>query len=126
MRRLLSPFCVADRGTGGDGDIAIEAMMLDEQVFLRGEDSGVSRCDVEALAPTIKAHITERLIRSHRWVFSLHAASLVTDGVGLLLCGQPGAGKSTLTLQLVDGGFRYAGDDVALVCLLYTSPSPRD
>lgn len=115
LRRLLSPFCVADRGTGGDGDIAIEAMMLDEQVFLRGEDSGVSRCDVEALAPTIKAHITERLIRSHRWVFSLHAASLVTDGVGLLLCGQPGAGKSTLTLQLVNGGFRYAGDDVALV-----------
>ncbi|MHB0768994.1 PqqD family peptide modification chaperone [Bradyrhizobium sp. 5.13L] len=115
LSRLLSPFCVADQGTAGDGDIAIEAMMLDEEVFLRGEDSSISRCGIEALAPTIKAHITERLIRSHRGVFALHAATLVTDGVGLLLCGQPGAGKSTLTLQLVDGGFRYAGDDVALV-----------
>jgi len=113
LRRLLSPFCVSDQG--GDGDIAIEAMMLDEQVLLRREDSSISRCDVEALAPTIKAHVSERLIRSNRWVFSLHAASLVKDGMGLLLCGQPGAGKSTLTLQLVDAGFRYAGDDVALV-----------
>ncbi|UWU90006.1 serine/threonine protein kinase [Bradyrhizobium sp. CB1015] len=115
MRRLLSPFCVSDQGASGDGDIAIEAMMLDEQVFLRAEDSSVSRCEVEALAPTIKAHVTERLIRSNRWVFSLHAASLVNEGMGLLLCGHPGAGKSTLTLQLVDAGFRYAGDDVALV-----------
>ncbi|MGY3034388.1 hypothetical protein ACVIIV_003558 [Bradyrhizobium sp. USDA 4354] len=113
LRRLLSPFCASDQG--GDGDIAIEAMMLDEQVLLRGENSSISRCEVEALAPTIKAHVTERLIRSNRWVFSLHAASLVKDGMGLLLCGQPGAGKSTLTLQLVDAGFRYAGDDVALV-----------
>ncbi len=115
LRRLLSPFCVSDQGAGGEGDITIEAMMLDQQVFLRGEDSSISRCEVEALAPTIKAHVTERLIRSNRWVFSLHAASLVKDGLGLLLCGQPGAGKSTLTLQLVDAGLRYAGDDVALV-----------
>lgn len=115
LRRLLSPFSVSDQSAGGDGDIAIEAMMLDEQVFLRAEDSRISRCEVDALAPTIKAHVTERLIRNTRWVFSLHAASLVNDGMGLLLCGHPGAGKSTLTLQLVDAGFRYAGDDVALV-----------
>ena len=114
LRRLCSLFCVSDQSAGGD-DIAIEAMMLDEQVLWRGGDSSISRCQVEALAPTIKAHITERLIRSNRWTFSLHAASLVKDGAGLLLCGQPGAGKSTLTLQLVDAGLRYAGDDVALV-----------
>ncbi|MCK1735568.1 serine/threonine protein kinase [Bradyrhizobium sp. 138] len=115
LRQLLSLFCVSDQSAGGGDDIEIEAMMLDEQVFLRGEDSSISRCQVEALAPTIKAHITERLIRSNRWTFSLHAASLVKDGMGLLLCGQPGAGKSTLTLQLADAGLRYAGDDVALV-----------
>ena len=115
LRRLRSLFCVSDQSARGDDDIAIEAMMLDEQVLLRGENSSISRCEVEALAPTVKAHITDRLIRSNRWTFSLHAASLVKDGEGLLLCGQPGAGKSTLTLQLVDAGLRYAGDDVALV-----------
>lgn len=115
LRRLCSLFCFSDQSAGGNDNIAIEAMMLDEQVLLRGEDSSISRCEVEALAPTIKAHITERLIRSNHWIFSLHAASLLKDGMGLLLCGQPGAGKSTLTLQLVDAGLRYAGDDVALV-----------
>lgn len=114
LRRLLSVFCVADQGAC-DNDLVVEATMLDEQVLFRGEDSRISRCEVEALAPTIKAHLSERLIRSDRWVFSLHAATLVRNGAGLLLCGQPGAGKSTLTLQLVDAGFSYAGDDVALV-----------
>jgi hypothetical protein len=114
LRRLLSVFCVVDQGAC-DNDLVVEATMLDEQVLFRGEDSRISRCEVEALAPTIKAHLSERLIRSDRWVFSLHAATLVRNGAGLLLCGQPGAGKSTLTLQLVDAGFSYAGDDVALV-----------
>lgn len=115
LSQLVSLFCVPDQMLCGDHDIAIEAVMLDGQVLFRQEESWISRCEVEALAPTIKAHITERLIRSNRWVFAIHAASLVKDGMGLLLCGQPGAGKSTLTLQLVDAGFHYAGDDIALV-----------
>ncbi|MBR0718462.1 serine/threonine protein kinase [Bradyrhizobium liaoningense] len=114
LQRMVSPFCGPDNENGED-DIAVEAMMLDDQVLFRGNDAGTHRCEVEALAPTIKAHLTERLIRSNRWVFALHAATLANCGMGLLLCGQPGAGKSTLTLQLVDAGFQYSGDDVALI-----------
>jgi hypothetical protein len=90
-------------------------MELDDQMLFRGDDARVHRCEVEALAPTIKAYITDRMIRSDRSAFALHAASLAKGGLGLLLCGEPGAGKSTLTLQLVDAGFQYAGDDVALI-----------
>ena len=114
LQRLVSLFC-ASGNEEGQGDIAIVAMMLDDQVLFGGIDAGIHRCGVEALAPTLKAHLTDRLIRSDRWVFALHAASLVKDGAGLLLCGEPGAGKSTLSLQLVDAGFQYAGDDVALI-----------
>ncbi|WP_091880204.1 serine/threonine protein kinase [Bradyrhizobium sp. Rc2d] len=114
LQQLIPLFCALD-DNGGEEDIVIEAMVLDDQVFFRGNDARVHRCEAGALAPTIKAHITERLIRSDRWVFALHAASLAKCGTGLLLCGQPGAGKSTLTLRLVNAGFQYAGDDVALV-----------
>lgn len=114
LQQLISLFCALD-DSGGEDDIVIEATVLDDQVFFRGNDARVHRFEAGALAPTIKAHITERLIRSDRWVFALHAASLAKDGMGLLLCGEPGAGKSTLTLRLVNAGFQYAGDDVALI-----------
>ncbi|WP_247341566.1 MULTISPECIES: serine/threonine protein kinase [unclassified Bradyrhizobium] len=114
LQRLVSLFCILDN-EDGENDITIEAMLLDDRVFFRGIDGGVHRCEIEALAPTVKAYLTERLIRSDRSGFALHAASLANCGTGLLLCGEPGAGKSTLTLQLVDAGFQYAGDDVALI-----------
>lgn len=114
LEPLVSLFCVPDSSTGGD-EVTIAVVKLDGQVFFRGDDARVQRCEVEAIAPTIKAHITERLIRDNRSAFALHAASLARGGRGLLLCGQPGAGKSTLTLQLVDAGFQYAGDDIGLI-----------
>jgi hypothetical protein len=114
LQRLVSLFCASDN-VDGKGDIVIETMMLEDQVIFGGIDARIHRCGVEALAPTIKAHLTDRLIRSDRWVFALHAASLEKNGAGLLLCGEAGAGKSTLTLHLVEAGFQYSGDDVALI-----------
>ena len=43
------------------------------------------------------------------------AAALVRNGRMLLVSGHPGAGKTTLTLALVDAGFGFAGDDLALL-----------
>ncbi|AMA61178.1 PqqD family peptide modification chaperone [Bradyrhizobium sp. CCGE-LA001] len=115
LQRMVSPFCASDNNVGRQADIAVEAMMLDDHVLFSGTDAGLQRCGGEALAPTIKAHLTDRLIRSDRSVFALHAASLAKNGAGLLLCGEPGAGKSTLTLQLVDAEFQYSGDDIVLI-----------
>jgi len=41
----------------------------------------------------------------------LHAAVLEKDGRALILAGPPGIGKSTLTLALLERGFRFMSDD---------------
>jgi len=45
-------------------------------------------------------------------LYSVHAAGLASNGKGLILAGTTGAGKSTLTLALLRGGFDFLGDDM--------------
>jgi hypothetical protein len=49
--------------------------------------------------------------------YSLHAAAVADprSGVGALLCGPTGSGKSTLTLQFTAAGWHYASDDVVVL-----------
>ena len=49
----------------------------------------------------------------------IHGSCVEIEGLGVLLCGPPGSGKSDLTLRLIDGGARLIADD-------YTELTPRD
>ena len=46
---------------------------------------------------------------------ALHAACLVRNGAAMLVFGPPGAGKSTLCLNLLAAGMGFAADDLTLV-----------
>ena len=57
-----------------------------------------------------------RALLEHSRDFHLvHAGALAHEGVGVLVVGPPFAGKTTLTLALVDEGLRYFSDDVGAV-----------
>ena len=60
-----------------------------------------------------------RLRVAERWhpdIVTLHAASLsAPTGGGLLLLGEAAAGKTTLTLRLIEDGFRYCADDTTCI-----------
>jgi hypothetical protein len=94
----------------------LEAVEFKDQVLVRADDNNtLFRCHIEELVPKIKAYLTERILHDQQDAI-LHAASLVAqNGKGMLICGAPGAGKSTLALHLYNGRFKYGGDDVALV-----------
>lgn len=52
--------------------------------------------------------------RPHQYLI-LHSAVVERDGRALVLCGRPGAGKSTLCAALALSGWRLFSDEVALI-----------
>ncbi|WP_374471597.1 hypothetical protein [Phenylobacterium sp.] len=74
-----------------------------------------SACPGERLAPQFKALLTELYLGAVDGGFLAHGAMLVRDGRGLLLTGDPGAGKSTLGLAMAAAGWTFGGDDIVRV-----------
>ena len=66
-------------------------------------------------APALKALLTEEVLEASEAFTALHAACLLDRQRAMLLCGSPGAGKSTLTIALDAAGFAYGGDDITLM-----------
>jgi hypothetical protein len=54
-------------------------------------------------------------MRLQRGFLFFHAGSVAIDGVGVMLAGNKGAGKSTLTLALAALGYDFLGDEIAAV-----------
>jgi len=64
----------------------------------------------------------------HRRHLLLHAASVERDGAALVMTGESGAGKSTLSALLAARGWRFMGDEFALLApdtgLVHAFPRP--
>lgn len=48
-------------------------------------------------------------------ITTVHATCVTKDNQGLLLCGEPGIGKTELALSLLDRGFQWVADDMVLL-----------
>lgn len=55
------------------------------------------------------------VLQIQRGLFPMHGGCVALDDKALIITGQQGAGKSTLTGMLINQGFRYLADDVATV-----------
>ncbi|WP_017839381.1 HprK-related kinase A [Methylotuvimicrobium buryatense] len=58
------------------------------------------------------------IVASHiHYYLLLHAAVVEKNGHALILCGKPGAGKSTLCAAMVGNGWRLFSDEMAIIDL---------
>jgi hypothetical protein len=53
----------------------------------------------------------------HRGLYHLHAAGVERGGAGILMAGDSGCGKTTLTLLMARAGWRFLSDDAVLLRL---------
>lgn len=81
----------------------------------------------EELLPYVEWSVNWEIPHVMPQYLHLHAASMEWEGRGVVFAGDAGSGKSTLTLGLIQHGWRYLCDEFALVDteLLSLTPYPR-
>ena len=65
--------------------------------------------------PYLEWGINWRVVKRHGRFLQLHAATLGRDGRTMLFAGNSGCGKSTLAAVLLARGWKYFGDEFALI-----------
>lgn len=65
--------------------------------------------------PHLEWYINWQIIHGRHEYLQLHASSLERGGVALVLPGEPGSGKTTLTAGLLARGWSYLCDEFALI-----------
>jgi len=63
----------------------------------------------------LKGMVLEAVLDNATYLAALHSACVIGNTGALLLLGAPGAGKTALTLALMQKGYLYGSDDVTLV-----------
>ncbi|CAN7750472.1 serine kinase [Ensifer sp. NM-2] len=116
LRDLILPVFAHNRTNADTLHTAVYdvARLGDRVCISRNRTSGMIVAGSEA-APALKALITDDVLANLGANIALHAALLVRNARGLLICGAPGAGKTTLAMALLAAGFACGGDDIALL-----------
>lgn len=115
VARVVGPVFRHLESEEGGCDVRLDVVESGDLVFVVQDGRVVAICPLPEAAATVKGLLMETLLGTAGAHVAVHAACLVREGRALLVCGRPGAGKTTLTLALVAAGFDYAGDDIALL-----------
>ena len=102
----------------GAGAGAIDVSVLRENggaAVIVDQDLAASCDTIEEAAVTVRACLTQVAVRSSGGLCAVHAGALCRDGRALLLPGDAGYGKSTLSAGLAAHGFEMLCDDTALM-----------
>ncbi|MBL8700899.1 MAG: PqqD family peptide modification chaperone [Alphaproteobacteria bacterium] len=70
---------------------------------------------LDRLGPLVKGHVWQACLAATRHLLNIHAGAVADSGGCILLPGQPGSSKSTLSAALGRSGFTFLSDEVALL-----------
>ncbi|MDX8520148.1 PqqD family peptide modification chaperone [Mesorhizobium dulcispinae] len=96
-------------------DVLLQLVEREGRVHLFRDGDWILSCAPDELPVMLKGQLLIEVLDRGAYELALHAAALLRHERIVLLCGKPGAGKTTLTLALVHAGFGFASDDVTLL-----------
>lgn len=106
---------------------AVTDTFLSDKPTMVVEDKVCSILDSELWYSYAKLIISNYILFHVPNYYLLHAGVVSWEDKGIILCGASNQGKSTLTLKLVQNGFKFLSDEVASIDLstCEVSPFPR-
>jgi hypothetical protein len=115
LRDLLLPLFSWSAQTTADAEETYDLIDVDGLAYVFHNKTFLAHCTIDALVPTVKASLTEKIVARCAPDVAFHAACLMAHGKALLVSGPPGTGKSTLALHLLEAGFEFGSDDISLI-----------
>jgi Coenzyme PQQ synthesis protein D (PqqD) len=105
-------------GRAADPLATVDVIERDGQFAVRADDAVLARTEELADNLALARHrcltaLLEAARPTRRWLGILHASAVGVDGRCVVLCGERGAGKSTLAASLVAAGAAFVTDDYA-------------
>jgi GTPase SAR1 family protein len=112
VRLFWEPFLA---GAAPDGEVVeVSIDRSGDRWTLRSEGRPLTAADDPwVLGASLRNLLTLRAVQGSPAVMPLHSSVVEKGGVHVVLTGQPMAGKTTLTLALLERGWRYVSDDMA-------------
>jgi hypothetical protein len=113
IAELWEPFIAHDRPVGRESTVEARRRQDGWRLDFFGEWS-IEATDPWVLASEFRNGLVGRALKGAN-VVALHAAALGHGDSAVLLVGPSGVGKTTLTLRLLEAGWSYLTDDLAIV-----------
>lgn len=113
---ILTNFMVPDGAASKGSPVVLDLRHEGNEIFLYRDRQPISKCDgVDALGPLVKGLVWSAAVGNFDYFLNLHTGVLRHQDGCLLLPAAAGSGKSSTTAALVDAGFSYLSDEVALL-----------
>jgi hypothetical protein len=116
---VIAAACKSCRIGHADNPLAtVDVIEQDGRFAVRADDAVLARTEELADNRALARHrcltaLLETARPARRWLGILHASAVGADGRCVILCGERGAGKSTLAAALVAAGAEFVTDDYA-------------
>lgn len=114
IHQILSHLHVGSHGADPVLIDVFSAQNSEIEIYVDGVRAAAC-CDLSELAPIVKGIVWAEAVNRSEFLFGFHAGAVATESGALLLPGQAGSGKSTLTALLVAAGFDYFSDEMAVL-----------